>query len=177
MSDQPTIDDLVRRSIAGDVPAFGTLYDRTVRLVRPVAADAGPDAAADVTHDTFLRAYRTQYLIVPKSSAREFSFGLFARLGDSNDKAEQISGPKEIRGVKAEGFTVPWSSVVGDDIHADAKIQVWLDPATTLPVRVDLLGLGPHGSPVLRLGNFQWVKLGPSNADDGSWSLALGLVV
>lgn len=59
MSDQPTDDDLVRRATAGDVPAFGTLYDRTVRLVRAVAADAGPDAADDVTQDTFLRAYRT----------------------------------------------------------------------------------------------------------------------
>src|SRR4051794_5144897 len=59
MSDQPTNDDLVRRAIAGDIAAFGSLYDRTVRLVRAVAADAGPDAAEDATHDTFLRAYRT----------------------------------------------------------------------------------------------------------------------
>src|SRR6516165_4662929 len=59
MSDQPTSDDLVRRAIAGDTAAFGTLYDLTVRLVRAVAADAGPDEADDVTHDTFLRAYRT----------------------------------------------------------------------------------------------------------------------
>src|SRR6516225_1429071 len=59
MSDQPTNDDLVRRAIAGDTAAFGTLYDRTVRLVRAVAADAGPGAADDVTHDTFLRAYRS----------------------------------------------------------------------------------------------------------------------
>ena len=59
MSDQPTNDDLVRRVIAGDVPAFGVLYDRTVRLVRAVAADAGRADADDVTHDTFLRAYRS----------------------------------------------------------------------------------------------------------------------
>lgn len=45
--------------MAGDIPAFGTLYDRTVRLVRAVAVDAGPNAAEDVTHDTFLRAFRT----------------------------------------------------------------------------------------------------------------------
>jgi RNA polymerase sigma-70 factor (ECF subfamily) len=57
MSDQPTNEDLVRRAIAGDILAFGVLYDRTVRLVRAVAADAGPDAD-DVTHDTFLRAFR-----------------------------------------------------------------------------------------------------------------------
>jgi len=59
MSDQLSNDELVRRSIGGDIVAFGSLYDRTVRLVRAVAADAGPDAADDVTQDTFLRAYRT----------------------------------------------------------------------------------------------------------------------
>ena len=57
MSDQPAKDELVRRAIAGDIPAFGLLYDRTVRLVRAVAADAGPDAD-DVTHEAFLRAFR-----------------------------------------------------------------------------------------------------------------------
>jgi DNA-directed RNA polymerase specialized sigma24 family protein len=55
MNDQLTNNDLVRRAIAGDIAAFGSLYDRTVRLVRAVAADAGRDAADDVTHDTFLR--------------------------------------------------------------------------------------------------------------------------
>jgi len=59
MADEATNDELVRRATAGDIAAFGTLYDRTVRLVRAVAADAGPDAAEDVTHDTFLRAFRT----------------------------------------------------------------------------------------------------------------------
>ncbi len=57
--DQLTNDELVRRATRGDIAAFGTLYDRTVRLVRAVAADAGPDATEDVTHDTFLRAFRT----------------------------------------------------------------------------------------------------------------------
>lgn len=97
-----------------------------------------------------------QYRIVPQSSAREFSFGLFARLGNFKGKAESTPVRKEIRGVRAEGFTVPWSSVVGDDTHADAKVQIWLDPATTLPVRVDLVGLGPKDSPMMRLENFQW---------------------
>ncbi len=96
------------------------------------------------------------YRIVPVSSAREFSFGLFGRLGDFKGKTEPTPDRKEIRGVKAEGFTVPWSSVVGDDTHVEAKIQVWLDPATTLPVRVDLVGLGPKGAPLMRLENFQW---------------------
>ena len=97
-----------------------------------------------------------QFQIVPKSSAREFSFGLFGRLGEFKGKTEPTNVPKEIRGVKAEGFTVAWSSVIGDDTHANAKIEVWLDPATTLPVRVDLIGLDPRGSLVMRLENFQW---------------------
>ncbi|WP_165227824.1 RNA polymerase sigma factor [Aquisphaera insulae] len=59
MSDQPTTEELVRRAMGGDIAAFGSLYDRTVRLVRAVAADAGRDAAEDVTHETFLRAFRT----------------------------------------------------------------------------------------------------------------------
>ncbi len=97
-----------------------------------------------------------QYQIIPRSSARELSFGLFGRLGEFKGKTEPFPAPKEIRGVHAQGFTVPWTSVVGDDTHASAKIQVWLDPATTLPVRVDLVGLDPRGNLVMRLENFQW---------------------
>jgi hypothetical protein len=97
-----------------------------------------------------------QYQIVPKSSAREFSFGLFGRLGEFKGKAVPAPGHQEIRGVKAEGFTVAWAGVIGEDTHAGAKIQFWLDPATTLPVRVDLQGLDPSGSIVMRLENFQW---------------------
>ncbi|WP_074306272.1 RNA polymerase sigma factor [Singulisphaera sp. GP187] len=58
MTEQPTSEDLVRQAKAGDVQAFGMLYDRTVRLVRAVAADAGSDLDEDVTHDAYLRAYR-----------------------------------------------------------------------------------------------------------------------
>jgi hypothetical protein len=106
-----------------------------------------------------------QYRIVPRSAAREFSFGLFSGLGDYKGKAEPIPGPREIRGVKAEGFSIPWSTVVGDDSHANAKVQVWLDPATTLPVRVDLLGLDPRGSAVMRFEDFRWGPQDPKLFD------------
>jgi RNA polymerase sigma-70 factor (ECF subfamily) len=58
MTERSTSEDLVRQAKDGSVQAFGMLYDRTVRLVRAVAADAGPDAADDVTHEAYLRAYR-----------------------------------------------------------------------------------------------------------------------
>ena len=51
--------DLVRRAQRGDVEAFGVLYDRTIRLVRAVAADAGPGRADDAAHDAYLRAFRS----------------------------------------------------------------------------------------------------------------------
>jgi RNA polymerase sigma-70 factor (ECF subfamily) len=58
MIDQSSGEDLVRRAKGGDVQAFGHLYDRTIRLVRAVAADAGREAAEDVAHEAYLRAYR-----------------------------------------------------------------------------------------------------------------------
>ena len=106
-----------------------------------------------------------QFQIIPKSAAREFSFGLFGGLGEYRGKAEPIPGSKEIRGVKAEGFTVPWPTVVGDDTHANAKVRVWIDPATALPVRVDLLGMDPSGSAVLRFENFRWGPQDPTLFD------------
>jgi RNA polymerase sigma factor (sigma-70 family) len=58
MTERPTIEELVLQAKGGDVQAFGILYDRTVRLVRAVAVDAGTDAAEDVAHEAYLRAYR-----------------------------------------------------------------------------------------------------------------------
>ena len=57
MTERSTSEELVQDAKGGNVQAFGILYDRTVRLVRAVAADAGPDAD-DVTHEAYLRAYR-----------------------------------------------------------------------------------------------------------------------
>ncbi len=50
--------ELVRRTLSGDREAFALLYDRHARLVRVVAADAGPGRGEDVVQETFLRAYR-----------------------------------------------------------------------------------------------------------------------
>src|SRR5262245_48169265 len=57
-ADDPTDAELVRRTLAGDREAFAQLYDRHARLVRAVAADAGPGRSDDAVQETFLRAYR-----------------------------------------------------------------------------------------------------------------------
>ncbi len=106
-----------------------------------------------------------QFRIIRKSAPREFSFGLFGGLGAYRGKAEPIPGLKEIRGVKAEGFTVPWPTVVGDDTHANAKVEVWIARDTTLPVRVNLLGMDASGSAVLRFEDFHWGPQDPALFD------------
>jgi len=106
-----------------------------------------------------------QFRVIPKSAAREYSFGVFGGLGDYRGKAEPIAGSKEIRGVRAEGFTVPWTTVVGGDTHSNAKVQVWLDPATSLPVRVDIVSLAPWTSFVMRFEDFHWGPQDPSLFD------------
>lgn len=51
---------LVRGTLAGDKAAFAELYDRRARLVRAVCYDTTQElhAAADLTQEVFLRAYR-----------------------------------------------------------------------------------------------------------------------
>ena len=57
---EPPDADLVARVLAGDVEAFGCLYDRYARLVRAVVYRVGHDAPIvhDLTQECFLRAYR-----------------------------------------------------------------------------------------------------------------------
>jgi hypothetical protein len=127
--------------------------------------DGGPDSSliyAAGRNGLRLEHPSRRYRIILRSAAREFSFGLFGGLSNYRGKAEPIPGSKEIRGVRAEGFTVRWSTVVGDDTHAKAKVQVWIDPATTLPVRVDLLGFDPRGSAVMRFEGFHWGPQDPA---------------
>jgi RNA polymerase sigma-70 factor (ECF subfamily) len=58
--DEPAESDvvLVARTLAGDRQAFGRLYDRYARPVRAVCLGAGFDAVADLTQESFLRAFR-----------------------------------------------------------------------------------------------------------------------
>ena len=57
---EPSDDDLVRRTLAGDREAFAVLHQRYARLAQAVAADLGPDRSRtdDAVQETFLRAYR-----------------------------------------------------------------------------------------------------------------------
>ncbi len=42
---------------------------------------------------------------------------------------------------------------------------MWLDTETSLPVRVDLIGLGPKEGEIYRLENFQWGQQDPKLFD------------
>ena len=58
--DDPAPDILVGRTLAGDLEAFGCLYDQYVRLVHAVCFDMTADhmLAEDLVHETFLHALR-----------------------------------------------------------------------------------------------------------------------
>jgi hypothetical protein len=97
-----------------------------------------------------------QYRILSRTYATEFSFGLFGRLSEHKGGAGKPSSAGEIAGRKVEEYIIPWSRVIGDDSHTDAKMHMWLDVETSLPMRVDIVGMGPKTGDVFRLENFRW---------------------
>jgi RNA polymerase sigma-70 factor (ECF subfamily) len=102
MSEQPTNDVLVRRAMGGDISAFGTLYDRTARLVRAVAADLGPDSAEDVTHDVFLRAYRTLHTLSDPARFAAWLVGIARRVVMERRRARRFDPlPEQIPAASA----------------------------------------------------------------------------
>jgi outer membrane lipoprotein-sorting protein len=106
-----------------------------------------------------------QYQVLPRTFAAEFSFGIFGRLSEYKGGAGKPALIEEIAGRKVEHYIVPWSRVVGDDSHPDAKMHMWLDPETSLPVRVDLVNMGPKAGYVFRLENFRWGEQDPKLFD------------
>jgi RNA polymerase sigma factor (sigma-70 family) len=112
MSDQLTNDDLVRQAIAGDVSAFGVLYDRTVRLVRAVAADAGPDGADDVTHDTYLRAYQTLNTLRDPARFAPWLVGIARFVVSERRRARRFDALPE---------QIPARTLTEPDTHEDAQ--------------------------------------------------------
>jgi hypothetical protein len=97
-----------------------------------------------------------QYRVLPRTYATEFSYGLFARLSEYKGEAGKPAAVEVIGGRKAEEYIVPWSRVIDDDQHGDARMHMWLDTETNLPVRVDITGMGPKPGFVFRLENFRW---------------------
>jgi hypothetical protein len=97
-----------------------------------------------------------QYWILPRTFGSEFPLGLFGRLSEYKGAAAKPASIGEIAGRKVEEYIVPWSQVIGDDSQAGAKMHMWLDLETSLPVRVDIVGMGTNPGNIFRLENFRW---------------------
>ena len=104
----PTDAELVRRTVAGDRDAFASLYDRYARLVRAVAADAGPDRAEDITQEVFLRAYRAIATLRDRDRFSPWLVGIARRV------------VQEVRRRPSETFL---GDIVGDDPTAEDEVD------------------------------------------------------
>ena len=105
------------------------------------------------------------FRIIHKSAPRESSFGLFGGLARTAARPSRSRIEGDPRGESRGPFALPWPTVVGDDTHANAKVQVWIARGTALPVRVDLLGMDASGSAVLRFEDFRWGPQDPALFD------------
>ena len=103
-----------------------------------------------------LRPQTQQYQILPKKRDEEFSSGLFSHLGELNAPIGPPVSTEEIEGRRADKYELPWSLLVGPSDHKDARLRLWLDTTTHLPVRVDLLDILTTRAEFLRFDNFRW---------------------
>ena len=81
---------------------------------------------------------------------------LFSHLGALNAPMGPPVSTDEIAGSRADRYEIPWSLLVGPSDRKDARLRLWLDPTTHLPVRVDLLDMVTQRSDFLRLDHFRW---------------------
>jgi outer membrane lipoprotein-sorting protein len=106
-----------------------------------------------------------EYQVLSRTYATEFSYGMFAHLSEYKGDAGKPRGVETIEGRAAEEYVVPWSQVIGDDSHKNGRMRMWLDPTTNLPLRVDIVGMGPKDGFIFRLENFRWGAQDPALFD------------
>lgn len=103
-----------------------------------------------------------QYRILPKDRDPEFASTLFAHLANTPAPAGPPLETREVDGRRANRYEIPWTQVAAATDRPGARLRIWLDAATNLPVRADLLDFGGKGGPVLRLESFRWGEQDPT---------------
>ena len=103
-----------------------------------------------------------QYRVLPRDRDPEFSAILFAHLGRVPDATGPPLETREVDGRRAHRYELPWSRVAAGTDRPGARLRIWLDAATNLPVRADLLDFAGAGGPFLRLEDFRWGEQDPA---------------
>ena len=138
----------------------GYQYWSNTNATRFESIEEGKVTGIDIRHPAesglYLLPPSRQYRIQPEVMREEFTFGLFTHLADYKGNAGPPVKIEVMDGRQVEQYVVPWSKVIAENDHADSQMRMWLDPLTSLPVRVDLEGLGPKEGDVSRLENFHW---------------------
>jgi RNA polymerase sigma-70 factor (ECF subfamily) len=83
--------ELVAETLAGNREAFGRLYDRHARLVRAVSFEACRDwqCVADLTQESFLRAYRNLGRLREPERFGSWLAGIARKVGEERNRARR----------------------------------------------------------------------------------------
>ena len=103
-----------------------------------------------------------RYQVLPRDRDPEFSTTLFNRLAESPAPVGPPVETGEVGGRPARRYDIGWVLVAPATDHKDAQLRVWLDAATNLPARADLIDFTTRGGPFLRLENFRWGEQDPT---------------
>jgi hypothetical protein len=106
---------------------------------------------------------KTKEYRIQSPQNRPATMGIFVHLNEHRGKSVANLESQVIHGIKAEGFVVPWSVVVDDDGSPDRRANIWVDPRTRLPLRVELLGMNAqHPTMLMRFDDFVWGPQDPA---------------
>jgi RNA polymerase sigma-70 factor (ECF subfamily) len=131
---EPPDADLVARVLAGDVEAFGCLYDRYARLVRAVVHRVGNDAPVvhDLTQECFLRAYRTLARLRQPDRFGSWIVGVARRVAQEHRRS--IARDRH-RFVADEAIEIWSEQDVSGGVQTAEQIEIILRRVAALPER------------------------------------------
>lgn len=90
-----------------------------------------------------VRVKEKQATIMQGEFTAASTFDYYRELRRRRDDAAKCLGERKIDGRKAIGFRVPYRTPNGDD--PSIEIQVWVDPTTRLPIRMQSTGKDDRG--------------------------------
>lgn len=100
-----------------------------------------------------IRTKQNVYFRMPARRGQESPLFLLDRLANYEGQANRDLGVKKIEGKPARGFEIDLKEIDPDAFHA--KVEIWIDQDTNLPVHVHIATGGPMQQ-VMTMHDFHW---------------------